>query len=64
MPVVAMTVLKTLGSVGLSMLMSLLTENFLRKMAIRLLESQDDEDKSDTYSRAVADLREAWNIKD
>lgn len=64
MPVALAVILKTLGGVGLSMVTSLLTETFLRKMAIRVLESQDDEDKQDTYSRCIADLKTAWGIKD
>lgn len=49
-------------SIGLSIIKSLLTEAFAKRMIIRLLEAFDDDDKTDTYSRIIADLKETWGM--
>jgi hypothetical protein len=58
-PIVA-TILATVGKSLLAMLMSLLTERFLKKSIIAVLEELADKTQSDLDNKLLAAAKEAW----
>jgi hypothetical protein len=58
-----MTVLATLGKVLLGLFTSLLTEKFLKKTIIAVLEKVVDRTQSDLDNKILAAAKEAWEEK-
>lgn len=54
----------TLGKVGLSLLMSLLTETFIKKALIAALEQLVKKTQSDLDDKLLAAAKDAWGMKD
>lgn len=61
MPVVLTTILGTLGKVAVSMLMSLLTEKFLKAAVVVALEKVVSRTKDDWDNKLLEDAKKAWN---
>lgn len=58
-PIVA-TILASVGKVLLSLLTSLLTEKFIKKTIIAVLEKVVDKTQSDLDNKILAAAKEAW----
>lgn len=63
MPALASVILATLGKSLLSLLMALLTEKFLKKGIIAVLEEIADKTQSDLDNKLLAAAKEAWEEK-
>jgi hypothetical protein len=53
-----------LSKIGYDMVVSLLTEAFVRKVMVRILEAGAKKSKWETDDKMVADLKEQWKIED
>lgn len=60
MPVILLTTLKTIGSLLLSLLTSLLTEKFLKRAIIAGMETLSQKTASDLDDKLTQAMREAW----
>lgn len=60
MPAVVLTVLKTVGTLLLSLLTSLLTEKFLKRVIISAMETLSQKTAADFDDKLTAAMREAW----
>ena len=58
------TILLALGKVLLSILMSLLTESFIKKLIVHGLEKLASLTETDADNKIVRDIREEWGLKD
>lgn len=63
MPALASVILATLGKSLLSLLMALLTEKFLKKGIIAVLEEIADKTQNDLDNKLLAAAKEAWEDK-
>lgn len=63
MPALASVILATLGKSLLSLLMALLTEKFLKKGIIAVLEEIADKTQNDLDNKLLAAAKEAWEEK-
>lgn len=63
MPALASVILATLGKSLLSLLMALLTEKFLKKSIIAVLEEIADKTQNDLDNKLLAAAKEAWEDK-
>lgn len=61
-PIVA-TILASVGKVLLSLLTSLLTEKFIKKTIIAVLEKVVDKTQSDLDNKILAAAKEAWGAE-
>lgn len=57
---ILLTILRTLGGVGLSMIMSLLTEKTMKRLAILGLEKIAEKYGSETAKKALEIAKESW----
>lgn len=64
MPVIISTILGILGKVGMSLLMSLLTEAFIKKAVIACLELLVKRTESDIDDKILKAAKEAWGFPD
>lgn len=56
------SILTTLSSMGLSLLMSLMTETFLKKLVYRALKAAAASTETRVDDKLVEDVAEAWGI--
>lgn len=59
---IAATLLATLGKIGLSMLMSLLTEGVLKKAIVVALEHLSKRTATDEDDKLVQIIKDAWKV--
>ena len=62
MPNVLVSILKVLGQVGLGLLTSLLTEVFLKRLIVILLEKLVKRTESDLDDQLLQEAKKAWNL--
>ena len=62
MPLVLLTILKTIGSLLVTLLTSLLTEKFLKKAIVSVLEAIAGKTANTLDNQLVAAAREAWGL--
>lgn len=60
MPAILLTVLKTIGTLLMSLLTSLLTEKFLKRAIIAGMETLSQKTAADFDDKLTAAMREAW----
>lgn len=63
MPIILTTILSTLGTVALHMLTSLVTETFLKKAVIAILEKVVARTANTTDDQILQAAKEAWNTE-
>jgi hypothetical protein len=63
MPVFLQSLLGTLAGIGSSMLVSLVTETFLKKQAVRVARLVAKKTKNEDDDGLVEDMAEAWGVK-
>lgn len=64
MPVWIAAALGALGKVAISLLMSLMTESFIKSMIVHALQSLAKKTASDADDKLVNDIKTAWNVPD